>query len=195
MAPWNSNIDGTGRSGLSDAQLMQRFRRGDQEAFHQLVDRHARHLFSLAVALAGNVADAEDIVQETLTGACKAAGAFRHESSVRTWLVRILCRQAARWRRSGRRRTFPLYQQNGSPAVEPAVDSSTARSDRKLDVALMLQQLSPEHRQVLVLREFEQMSYDEMAVVLGVPRGTVESRLHRARQELRARLEGYGYGL
>jgi RNA polymerase sigma-70 factor (ECF subfamily) len=64
-------------------------------------------------------------------------------------------------------------------------------ADAKMDLSVMLQTLSPEHRQVIVLRELQQMSYEEMADALGVPRGTVESRLHRAREELRKRFKGY----
>lgn len=71
-----------------------------------------------------------------------------------------------------------------SPSAETGVDA-------RMDVMSVLQQLSPDHRQIIVLREIEQMSYEEMAQVLGVPRGTIESRLHRARAELKQRLGNY----
>ncbi len=72
----------------------------------------------------------------------------------------------------------------------PAAGANTA-PDAGMDVNAAMQRLSPEHRQVLALREFEQMSYEEIAEVLGVPRGTVESRLHRARSEMREKLKAY----
>ena len=72
-----------------------------------------------------------------------------------------------------------------------SVPSPSAAVDRRLDVAEVLQTLSLEHREVLVLREFEQLSYEEMAQTLGVPPGTVESRLYRARQALKEKLKGY----
>ena len=76
-----------------------------------------------------------------------------------------------------------------APAKTPA--SAVAGSDARLDLAVMLEALSPEHRKVIVLREVEGLSYDEMAAALGVPRGTVESRLFRAREELRKKFKGY----
>jgi RNA polymerase sigma-70 factor (ECF subfamily) len=77
--------------------------------------------------------------------------------------------------------------------VEPPSNKpeATAGSDVRMDLTTMLQALSPDHRQVIVLREVEGLSYDEMAEAIGVPRGTVESRLHRAREELRRRFKIY----
>ena len=69
--------------------------------------------------------------------------------------------------------------------------SEASGTEAKLDLTTMLQKLSPEHRAVIVLRELERLSYDEMAEALGIPRGTVESRLHRAREELRRKFKGY----
>lgn len=164
-----------------DAELLRRTGAGDQAAFRALVDRHARYLYGIAFTLTGNPADAEDVVQETLVGALNAR--FRGESTVRTWLVGILVRQAAMLRRKRR----PAALQGDAPARS----SDLAGADARLDLAVMLESLSPEHRQVIVLREVEGMSYDEMAAAVGVPRGTVESRLHRARAELRERFKGY----
>jgi RNA polymerase sigma-70 factor (ECF subfamily) len=76
-------------------------------------------------------------------------------------------------------------------SIPASAGGPTAGVDASIDVDAAMQRLSPEHRQVLVLREFEQMSYDEIAEVLGVPRGTVESRLHRARSEMKEKLKAY----
>jgi RNA polymerase sigma-70 factor (ECF subfamily) len=183
-----------------DTELVAQIGRGDQAAFRTLLDRHARYLFGVAHAMSGgSSADAEDLVQETLMGVVTSAGKFRGESSVRTWLVRILVNKVRMWRRSGKRhdRTVRLDDVRGTGTVgspgEPASAGASVGSavDARLDLTQMLAQLSPEHRQVIILRELQGMRYEEMARVLGVPRGTVESRLHRARDELRKRFKGY----
>jgi RNA polymerase sigma-70 factor (ECF subfamily) len=168
-----------------DAELLARTSRGDEQAFKILVDRHARYLYGIAHSMSGNAADAEDLVQETLIAALNSH--FRGESAVRTWLVGILVRRAGMLRRSKMRRPTSVIEIE-PPTREPA---ATAGSDVRLDLTVMLEHLSPEHRQVIVLRELEGLSYDEMAEVVGVPRGTIESRLHRAREELRKRFKGY----
>ena len=176
----------------SDHELVRRIRDGDEAAFRVLADRYADSLFALARSLLGNVADAEDVVQETFLGAFRRLGAFEGRSSVKTWLTRILLNQASKWQRSKHvRRAVSL--QDDAPPAEAGVErgSHVTAVEGRIDAVSMLQQLSPEHRQVLVLRELEQLSYEEMADVLRLPRGTVESRLHRARNELRRRFADY----
>lgn len=169
--------------------------RGDEAAFRLLVDRESRYLYGIARALTGNADDAEDLVQETFIGAFKSR--FRGESSLRTWLVQILVRRVAKLRRSSwwrrRRRpsdTAPAFDLSDEMASTPDADASDKVAAR-LDLATMLAALSPEHRMVIVLRELHGMTYEEMAAALGIPRGTVESRLYRAREELRKRYKGY----
>jgi RNA polymerase sigma-70 factor (ECF subfamily) len=173
-----------------DTELLEQIGRGDQAAFRTLLDRHARYLFGVAHAMSGSAADAEDLVQETLVGALTSAGKFRGESSVRTWLVRILINRVRMWRRSRKSRGLDeTMSVTGSLASASAPVAGAV--DAKLDLTQMLAQLTPEHRQVIILRELQGMSYEEMAQALDVPRGTVESRLHRARDELRKRFKGY----
>ena len=172
-----------------DAELLRRVQT-DPAAFRELVARHARYLYGIAFSLVGNAADAEDLVQETF--AASLTSQFRGEAAVRTWLVQILVRRAAMLRR-GRKHPAIVGRIGLTDEVAPAktAPSAVAGADARLDLAAMLETLSLEHRQVIVLREVEGLSYDEMAVALGVPRGTVESRLHRARAELRRRFQGY----
>ncbi len=144
-------------------------------------------MFGLAYSLLSNASDAEDVVQETFVGAFKNLAGFEERSSVKTWLSRILVNQAARFRRDHAR---PKSEKIDS-ASEVSGRSPIAGVDARLDLLAKLDLLSAEHREVLVLREIEQMSYEEIAQVVGVPRGTVESRLHRARGELKAKLKGY----
>jgi RNA polymerase sigma-70 factor, ECF subfamily len=168
-----------------DRQWIVRAARGDSAAFHRLVDAHADRLFRVANSLVGNVSDAEDVLQETFAGAFKGLRGFAGRSTVKTWLTRILVLQVAAWRRK-RRKTLPL---EGAP--ERASGGGQAGVDARMDFQAAMEKLSPEHREVIVLRELEQMSYEEIAQALEVPRGTVESRLHRARAELALRLKSY----
>ncbi len=173
----------------ADREVVRRAQQGDDGAFHGLVDRYAGRLFRFAFSLVGNAADAEDVVQETFLGAFRGLASFEQRSSVETWLFRIAVRQAAKSRRSrGRRRTVSL---DHLPESRERDGWSPEKVDTRLDVMAVLATLSPEHREVVVLREFEGMSYAEMADVLDVPRGTVESRLFRAREKLKERLSGY----
>jgi RNA polymerase sigma-70 factor (ECF subfamily) len=171
----------------NDLQLVRRAIRGDGKAFHALVDAHSQRLYRLAVSLVGNATDAEDVLQETFAGAFRGLAGFQGRSSVKTWLTRILVTQAAKWRRDRQRRSMP-----SSDEIEMSqADSAAASIGAKIDLQAALQLLSQEHREVLVLREFEGMSYDEIAEAIGLPRGTVESRLHRARAELKEKLKAY----
>ena len=171
---------------VSDAELLRRVYQGDQAAFRTIVDRHGRYLTGVAVALCGgNRTDAEDLVQETFVAALTSR--FRGESAVRTWLVQILVRRSAMLRRSRKR-------EQGQPVAgetERSMRSEVSGTDAKLDLAQMLEGLTPDQRQVIVLRELEGLSYEEMAAALHVPRGTVESRLHRARAALKQLCQGY----
>ena len=167
-----------------DSELLRGIRSGDPASFRALVDREGRYLFGIAHGLAGNAADAEDLVQETFMAL--AGGSFEGRSSVRTWLVSVLVRRAAMHRRRERRRDGQV----SLDAAEP-VGAPPSGSEARLDLSQMLACLSLEHRAVIVLRELQGMSYEEMAKVLGVPRGTIESRLHRAREALRQRFRGY----
>ena len=171
----------------TDGELVKQARKGDMEAFHLLVDRYASYLFALAASLLGNQADAEDVVQECLMGAFRGLHGFRQQSSVKTWLTAILIRQASAFRRSRSlwRRLGPLKEQ------APAVASQGPRSDSRLDVREAIAALPQEFRQAVVLRELHGLSYEEIAQALGVPRGTVESRLFRGRRLLRESLKDY----
>ncbi|HEX4125870.1 MAG TPA: RNA polymerase sigma factor, partial [Tepidisphaeraceae bacterium] len=177
----------------SDEELLRRIRGGETAAFGLLVSRYGDNLYRLAVSLVGSAADAEDVVQETFIGALGRLGAFEGRSSLKTWLTRICVNQASKLRRSRHVRRATTLESNGEEARHDdalASPAATGQVATRIDVMQMLQQLSREHRRVLVLRELEGLSYDEIAGVLAVPRGTVESRLHRARQELKRLYDG-----
>jgi len=188
----------------SDLELLRAAGGGDDDAFHALVDRHAPMLFRVAQSLTRDRADAEDLMQETFVGAYRGLKNFAGRSSVKTWLVQILTRQAAKaWQRGRHHRAARSIDaaaraDDGNPlgdgvrgyAGDRALSSEShaAAVDRRLDVTATLRRLSAAHREVLVLREIRGLSYEEIAEVLEVPRGTVESRLSRARAEFREKL-------
>ena len=182
----------------TDTELVAKIRRGDKAAFAELVRRHGDSLLGMAYSLVGIMADAEDVVQETLMVALRRIQSFEGRSQVGTWLRGILVFKAAKLRRSRKVRTaVPIQDHDGSAEADRADSRLSSRPasiavDSRVDVMQMLQTLSDEHREILVLRELQQFSYDEISAMLKVPLGTVESRLYRARQELRKRYSGYG---
>ncbi len=179
----------------SDLELLRSTAGGDAHAFAALVDRHSAQLFRLAMWWSGNRADAEDVVQETFAGAFKGAAAFSGRSSVKTWLTRILMRQAAkikaRQRLRGQTLSLDVSNEGSHSGNGQFATGATTQVDQRIDLQAMIQTLPEEHREVIVLREVQGLSYEEMAQVLGIPVGTVESRLFRARAGLRQRLKEY----
>ncbi len=175
----------------TDLELIKRARADDPSAFHELVDRHAGFLFALAYSLCGNVADAEDLVQEAFSGAFRGLRTFEGRASVKTWLARILVRQVARHFRSARRRKAEFVPIEEAADTHASAASPHAAADARIDVTAAIRSLGPEHQEVIVLRELQGLSYEEIAEVLDIPRGTVESRLFRARRALQERLKEY----
>jgi RNA polymerase sigma-70 factor, ECF subfamily len=182
----------------TDEELVRGAQAGDADAFAGLVRRYAAGLTRLASSMLATEADAEDVVQETFIGALRRIPSFEGRSSVKTWLTRILLNRVAKLYRSKRVRRAAsidaMLAEGGQPArtdMSLSVGSASSAIDSRVDVRAMLTALTPEHREVLVLRELEGLSYEEIAQVLKVPRGTVESRLHRARRQFKAKFEGY----
>ena len=164
----------------SDADLLQRIAAGDVEALGALYDRHARALLAFARRAAPSE-DAEDIVQNVFLRALSCAGRFdRDAATARPWLFGIAVRVASERRRSLRRFGAAVLRLAafGRRAVEPAAVERT-------DVERALAALSPQKRDVLLLVEVEELTCEEAASALGVPVGTVWTRLHHARRELR----------
>jgi RNA polymerase sigma-70 factor (ECF subfamily) len=165
----------------SDAELFARLGRGEDAAFREVVDRCGAYLFGIARTLVSRNDEAEDVVQETLAALLKLKP--RGEASLKTLLVSILVRQAALSRRKAKPWMRIADDRVGGRPAATSIDAQQA-VDARLDLPVLLERLSPEHREVIVLRELEQMSYEQMAATLGLPRGTIESRLHRAREQL-----------
>ncbi len=170
----------------ADSSLVRRTRGGDLRAFEELVERHRDVVFRVAARIVGP-REAEDVSQDAFLRAFHRLGSFRGEGSFRAWLLQITHHAAVN--ALARRREVA-----DTPAVEAAeeLDSSPVRlpaerleeRERRERLELKLTGLSPAHRAVLVLRDLEGMSYDEIAGITEVPLGTVKGRLHRARGEL-----------
>jgi len=177
-----------------DVELLDRARRGEPAACDELVERFGPRLYGLAFSMLGREADAEDMVQETLLAAFEQADEFAGRSSLWTWLSSILVRRIGKFRRwRGVRKAASLDEPQLDGAARPASGeaSPALQVEKRTDVMAMLETLSSEHRQVLVLREMQGFSYQEIAQQLKVPLGTVESRISRARRELRERFSDY----
>lgn len=180
-----------------DAMLLERARAGDTAAFGELVELHQDRVYNAIFRIVRRHEDACDLAQETFVRAYRSLDAFRGQSSFYTWLFRIGVNLAISQKR--RRKDVMLLSEMGadgqsidpadgadprSPAVESPTDAAERR-ERHDDVWAAMQKLSVEHRTILVLRDIEMFNYDEIGEMLGLPPGTVRSRLHRARATLR----------
>jgi RNA polymerase sigma-70 factor (ECF subfamily) len=156
----------------TDEELIEQAQAGDRQAFSLLVRRHQAGVLRFVRRLPGSSADAADIVQETFLKAWQAIARWRPEARFSTWLLHI-ARNTTRdeWRR-----------QVTDPAPSPLRQLQFQRRLRQLEQ--LLQQLPAEQREILLLREVEGLSYAELASALGIPPGTVKSRLARAREGL-----------
>jgi len=165
--------------------------RGDAGAFAEIVRRYQRSVYRTAYALTRNTADADDLAQETFVRAYRALDRFRSEEPLHPWLTRIATNLAYSLFRTRRRRPEtpiePLIEAGRQWGVDddPATHAAEAERDRRLAAAF--DELKPEHQVVLTLRVVHDMSYEQIAGQLGVPVGTVMSRLSRARAELKTR--------
>jgi RNA polymerase sigma-70 factor (ECF subfamily) len=177
-----------------DHRLIADCLQGHTAAFGELVRRHQDRLFHTVYRLVdGNAEDAQDIVQEAFLHAYQSLESFKGDSQFFTWLYRIAVNTAISFKRKKR---VMVRIDGGGEAIEPLDASEESRPGHALEqaeqeqrVQKALGRLSPEHRAVLVLKDMDGQKYEEMAEVLGVPIGTIRSRLHRARLELREVLE------
>lgn len=174
-----------------DDRLIAECLQGRTAAFGPLVERYQDRLFNSVLRLVSDPEDARDVVQEAFLSAYQALRSFKGDALFFTWLYRIAVNTAISFRRK-RKAVLRLYGDDDQLTIEPADEDETGRpgyllemAEREKRVHEALDRLSPEHRTVLVLKDMEGRKYEEMAEVLEVPIGTIRSRLHRARLELR----------
>jgi RNA polymerase sigma-70 factor (ECF subfamily) len=174
-------------SAPEDRELVLRARQGDRAAFGLLVRRHQRRIHGLGVRLLRDRDDADDLVQETFVRAWRALERFDPERPLLPWLYRIATNRAMSLLEIRRRRPAEeLTEAVADPGPSPQEDAERRRLHR--EVRREVDRLPEEQRVVLILRAAEDLSYREIAEVLGVPIGTVMSRLSRARETLRKKV-------
>jgi RNA polymerase sigma-70 factor (ECF subfamily) len=193
-----SNREARRQEAEEDRELITLAQRGDQAAFRRLVERHQRRAFAIAMGLVRDENDARELVQEAFLRVYRGINSFQGGSSFFTWLYRIVTNLAIDLMRKPGRRDAEL--QDNQAVEEDADFPLVSRIDgadpidvmRRREIAQRIQAaldaLPPYHRGVILMREVEGMSYEEMAQAMGVSKGTIMSRLFHARQKLQRAL-------
>lgn len=185
----------------SELELVRQAKAGDQQAFAALMEQNQTRIYNLALRMTGNPDDALELSQEAFFNAWRGLGRFQEESAFSTWLYRLASNVCIDFLRREKRR------RGASPSVSLDDEENHTREipdqryspqeqmeqeERRRLIQQGLDAISPEHRQVLLLREMERLSYGEIARILDLEEGTVKSRIARARLALRKYLVGTG---
>lgn len=183
----------------TEESLVRRLRRRDEDAFRELVEAYQGRVYGLVFRMIGNQAEAEDVAQEVFVTVFKAIDSFRGDAKLSTWLYRIAtnhCKNRLKYlqrRHHDRTRDIDDTPEGdyGGATHERAARPDEEMAGRELEAAIQagLAALEEEHRVVVILRDIDQLSYVEIAEIVGVPEGTIKSRLFRGRAALRAFVE------
>jgi RNA polymerase sigma-70 factor (ECF subfamily) len=193
-----SNAPGTGPAALRDLpdrELVLRCQRQDPDAFTELVSRHQDRIYTAITRFCGNAEDASDITQRAFINAFRKIGEFKGDAAFSTWIYRIAFNQAISFRRENKRAPVSIYSKEDEILSEPSEERSpterleSQETQRKVQQAL--DHLEEADREIILLKDLQGASYDEIAEILQIPKGTVRSRLHRARLELKSRLKSF----
>lgn len=184
--------------GDDDAGFVARCRRGETDAFAFLVRRHQKKMLNIAYRMIGDYDESCDVVQEAFLAAWRAIGKFRGDARFSTWLCGIvlnharnrLAQRAARSRSEGASLDDPAISAEGRLLDEPCCREASVleqieKRERDMKVQACISALEGEQREVLVLRDIQGFSYEEIGAMLKLPEGTVKSRLFRARNTLK----------
>jgi len=185
-----------------DRLLVDRFKQGDPSAFDEMVSRYWDRIYAMVNQLLRNSQDAEEVTQDAFIRAHRGLVNFRGESAFSTWLYQIATNLARNrywyWWRRKRDHTVsfdqPVSADNETtlaeliPAELETPGDATVTQELVSRIGEGMEKLSPKHREILILRNVKNLSYEEIAVILGISVGTVKSRIARARESLRARL-------
>ena len=174
-----------------EEDILSRARNGDPDAFRSLVERYTPRVYAVARNLVASAGDAEDVTQEVFFKVHAKLESFREEAAFSTWLYRVTVNAAADYVKKRRQERSTLVEDMArlpveDPSGEPEED--VARDDLCREIRSAMAALPPKFRTILVLRELEGLSYNAITEILGISKGTVESRLFRARARLRERL-------
>jgi RNA polymerase sigma-70 factor (ECF subfamily) len=186
-------VYGSGAGVNEDVQLIDDCLRGDSASFGLLVRKYQDRLYNTLCHVVGSREEAEDVAQEAFVQAFVKLASFQRNSAFYTWLYRIAFNTAvSRSRRKRPQRSVDAAREAlGEEPMDTTeeVTERLLREERATQVRAALEELSEEHRSILVLREMEGLCYEEIAEVLELPVGTVRSRLHRARSQMRDQLK------
>ncbi len=194
------DLDARAIENLPEARLISRLRSGELVAFEELVAHFERPVFALCYRLLGDSEEARDASQETFLKVYRGLGSFRGEAGLKTWIYRIAINQAMNqkrwWRRRHRDETISLDITRGQgdtlgnllPGRASSPEAQAISSERERCIMRALDEIKQEYRIALILREIEELSYEEIAQTLGISIGTVKSRIARGREELRRRV-------
>ena len=184
--------------GPTDEELVRRFKNGDTGAFSTLLDRYQDRVYSLCLRWLSDAQEAEEVAQEVFVSIFRALHGFRGESKLSTWVFRVATNHCRNHRlhlqRRARNRHEPLEGTNPEapdrqlPHPGPGTDRGAMRSEASQTLLQAIEGLEEGHRAVVLLRDVQDLSYEEISDILDLPTGTVKSRLHRARTELARRL-------
>jgi RNA polymerase sigma-70 factor (ECF subfamily) len=178
---------------LTDEQIVERVRSGQTAAFEVLVKRYETRLFNYLRRMTGNASDAEDLFQETFLRVYTHLDQFRTDGLFRPWVYRIatnVCRNQQRWWRRRPRHVFSEYGEDDAPdpaAANPRELAISAELAERL--ASAVNRLPVRHRAVFLMARYEGMSYEEIGNALGIPVGTVKSRMNKAVNTLMCEIE------
>jgi RNA polymerase sigma-70 factor (ECF subfamily) len=176
-----------------DADLLDRLRAGDPRAFEDLVRRYQHRVFGVALRMLQSPAEAEDIAQDVFLRVHRAIGTFRGDAKLSTWLYGITSNLCLN-RLTSASRTRTRHDEDAvMRARSDAPDATAAMERSEVEAALhqAITELPDERRIVVVLRDLEGLSYEEIAEALDLEVGTVRSRLHRARMDLKSKMERF----
>jgi len=184
--------EGGGVSGAStDEQLMLAHQRGEAGAFAELFARYRQAVYGFFRRRLEHAARAEELAQEVFVAVLRGTERWEPRASVRTWIFSIAMKMVwAERRRAAREAGAVAIEAVDAALASPARAGGSAEADAALAVRQAVARLEEGEREVLLLREYEQLRYEEIAALLGVPVGTVRSRLFRARMALKELLEG-----
>lgn len=194
MVPWSER---------EEKAIVERLQARDERAFNELVRQFERRVFGLVFRMLGSREEAEDLAQEVFVQVFKAIDQFRGESKLSTWIYRIainLCKNRNKYLQRRHAHQQDDIEALGDRAPMSSAKGTTAGSIARPDDMLVglqverivqdaIQQLEEDFREVLILRDVEDMSYEEIGEITGLPSGTVKSRIHRARERLREAIE------
>ena len=179
---------------MDDSLLVEKLKQGSEEAFETFFELYQSRIFHVVYRIVGDLSESEDVVQEVFLKALKNIGSFHAKSALYTWLYRIAVNAAVDQKKKFKPQgVVSIHRHDGGVEEIISREDGPERAPQRREEAQLLwkamDELSEKHKAILILREFDGLSYEEIAEVLDCSKGTVESRLFRARNCLREKME------